>query len=625
VRRDQLYVLAVAATGVALVWAVAVWATGGFVWETAILRISSRDPYRPLIVAALCGVAGWYVAPPPALALLVRIQRALTDRLSLMIAAAGAGSLVYQWLGARPMWVDEEMIALNLRDRTLTELASPLWLDQSAPFGWLALQRVVLVTFGSSEIALRFVPVVFGVCFMAASVWIGRRLMSPLGAALLAVLCCFGQWVTFHCLELKHYSADMFFSVLIPALAAWAIGAEPGDDKTTIHRAGVWWAVAAAGQWFSNGALLVTPACAIVLLWVLWRRGWPIAWRVALIGTAWLVSFGIHYAVSLRHALASQFLTDYWAGAMPPKSIGFTGTIGWFAAQLTPFADKPGGSSDGLVFWLEATIGLGFLVARRGASGAVFTAVPISAVAFTAFRFVPFFERLSLWFVPSLYVGVAYLADSAFHLIRLTYSRRQWIRLLPAVIVLAVVSRTGFDMLARGIEDIRGNRPRTSNRGSDDRKGVRWLMSLRQPGDAIVTTRLAAPAVWWYGDIPLSAAGAGAIVQPGDSPILRATYVPPGSDCPRDDLQNALKMQQRALVYFGFRFETPNGFDDLLMERLTELGRVTNDRRFADTGRAVVVDLRSRSQTEGNIAGQPLGGPATRLAGCIQVDPARVR
>src|SRR5262245_55733588 len=107
---------------------IAVRVTGGFVWETPLFRLSSRDPFRPMVIAVLLGIASWYVAPPRDQHVLMRVQRALTARLALLIAVAGAGLLVYQWLGARPMWVDKEMIALNLRDRTLTQLATPLWL-----------------------------------------------------------------------------------------------------------------------------------------------------------------------------------------------------------------------------------------------------------------------------------------------------------------------------------------------------------------------------------------------------------------------------------------------------------------------------------------------------------------
>jgi hypothetical protein len=58
-----------------------------------------------------------------------------------LIACAGSAALLY-WLGrARPLWVDEEMLLLNVRDRRFTQLAGALWLDQSAPLGWLALER----------------------------------------------------------------------------------------------------------------------------------------------------------------------------------------------------------------------------------------------------------------------------------------------------------------------------------------------------------------------------------------------------------------------------------------------------------------------------------------------------
>ena len=54
------------------------------------------------------------------------------------------------------MWVDEEMIALNLRDRGWLDLAGPLWLGQTAPLGWLALQRLekrgfIEASWGTSE------------------------------------------------------------------------------------------------------------------------------------------------------------------------------------------------------------------------------------------------------------------------------------------------------------------------------------------------------------------------------------------------------------------------------------------------------------------------------------------
>ena len=144
----------------------------------------------------------------------------MTTRLAPLIAGAGVALLAAQWLSARPLWLDEEMIAINLRDRTLAALAGPLGLGQSAPFGWLAMERLVLLAAGSGERALRLVPFAFGAATIAAAALIGRRWLTPAGAVVLALLCATGRWLTFYFLELKPYSADAFFGLAIPALAA---------------------------------------------------------------------------------------------------------------------------------------------------------------------------------------------------------------------------------------------------------------------------------------------------------------------------------------------------------------------------------------------------------------------
>ena len=64
----------------ALTWTVLVWATGGFVWETWLVRFSSREPLRPLGLAVLCGVAWWAVAPQRAATTVGRAVRWLKEK-----------------------------------------------------------------------------------------------------------------------------------------------------------------------------------------------------------------------------------------------------------------------------------------------------------------------------------------------------------------------------------------------------------------------------------------------------------------------------------------------------------------------------------------------------------------
>src|ERR1700681_3909765 len=168
----------------AAIWAVAVPLTGGFAIDLNLFRLSSRNPRNVIVIAALSAVAAWVLATPGrrrqvlmaeleqitivrATAGLLQLARREVPRVApfvaavvsaAMVALVGAVTLIYQWSWARPLWLDEEMIALNLRNRNLAELPGPLWLNQSAPLGWLALERVLVVQFGGTERTLRAAP-----------------------------------------------------------------------------------------------------------------------------------------------------------------------------------------------------------------------------------------------------------------------------------------------------------------------------------------------------------------------------------------------------------------------------------------------------------------------------------
>ena len=96
-----------------------------------------------------------------------RLRGWRTRWIALAIAIGGGGVLIYSLIVARPLWVDEEMLALNVRDRTVGQLAGPLWLDQSAPFGWLVLERLLILALGTSERSVRLLNVLFGVGTLA--------------------------------------------------------------------------------------------------------------------------------------------------------------------------------------------------------------------------------------------------------------------------------------------------------------------------------------------------------------------------------------------------------------------------------------------------------------------------
>jgi hypothetical protein len=524
------------------------------------------------------------------------------------------------------LWVDEEMIAINLRDRSIRDLAGTLSLGQAAPYGWLVLQRAILLAAGTGERALRFIPLMCGVATLATAAWVGRRWMTAAGALSLVLLCAMGQWVSFHALELKHYSADACFGLLLPALAAWTAGEDAGVVSRR-RRVLVWWIVAAAAQWISNGALFVTPACAIVLVVSTTRRfGWKEGIRAAAPGWLWLASFGLNYRVTLGPALRSTFLREYWANAFPPTAAGPAETLRWLANQLAPLAVKPGGSGFGLAFWAVSAVGFlaapGYPLAFR----VLFASVPCSAFAWAALRLVPLSDRLGLWFVPALYVGIAMAVETSVALIRSGVPHGpRWIRATGGAGGLAVLLAMAADTYARGTVYV-ALRPYASNHDLDDRGAINWLLRRRREGDVWLASYLSLPAIWWY-------AGPAA-----STPAVEASLEPGSSNCGVSDVVAWSKAggARRVLVYLGFGHDTPPEFDDTLLARLSSVGSVTAYRPF-HSGHAIIVDFTepsARPVTLASLARQQGGsslGPAIAPdasvakpgAGCITVAPAR--
>jgi hypothetical protein len=607
-----------ALAALAVLAAVLVWATGGFGMRIGVLRVSAHNPLRPLLLAAFLS-AGWVVlgfVPGGATSAAqewtwwrTRLPR---PRLwswpwfhpTVVIAIVCAAADVAQWLRRPPLWLDEQMIAINLRDRSFADLTGTLWLGQSAPLAWLWAQRAVLLTFGSEELVLRLVPLIFGIATLAVAAWIGRRWLSPLTASLFVLLCWIGAALSHYRFELKHYSADVFFALLLPALAVWTF--EAASPSHRLRRQVAWFAAAGAGLWFANGALFVAPGC---VLWMLFahvrERDVAGAARFAAAGIIWLAMFAGHYSLSLRYTHQSTYLRQHWADRVAPASGQLAETAAWFGPQLEAVGRDAASTRRPLLFWMVALGGL--MIASRRRLAAVYGLVPVTAVTLALFRLVPFYERFSLWIVPALYLGLTLAIGRGGHWLLDGYRRRQAGRLLAGAVTGAVALVVAADVIDHGWGNIDVGVPAESNHSMDDRSGVPWLMLHRQPGDALVTTRLGWPAIWWYGGIPLPQYEEGRL--PDGTALYELTYHPYRQHCRA--LVEPLGHHGRVLVYVSFP-DLPRNAYPLLEREVDALGTIAAQRQFTSETRGLVI------RVDGAVP-QATAAPG----GCVDVTPAR--
>jgi len=578
--------------------------TGGFVVEIAGLRLSSRRWLASALVAAI-SASVFCTTSSHGMAADVRairhgVRRAI-DRSDPRVAAALATALalVFLWLRGLPFWLDEEMTAINVRARGMMELGGGLWLGQSAPLGWLVAERIALVTIGDSERALRVVPLAFGLATIGAATGIARRWLGTASGTLFVLLVGTGPWLAYHATELKPYSADAFWALVLPAMAAWSVeGLSRGGPHDWRRRMLLWWGVAAVGLWFANGAIFVTPACAAVLVAAAWRHhGWTGAAQTAALSLVWVTSFAACYGVSLRHTHGSSYLRSYWAFALPSPRASLFDRLLFIARSVPSLAGKPVGSSLGAWAWLAAAAG--WLLTRHRQLGALAAGVPLSAGALGALGVVPLFERLSLWTVPAAYLGWALLVDRAETLARQpAWLGRSTAATATAIALGAVGAVVSVDVARHGAQQVVILARATDNHALNDRAAIAWLLAAQRPGDALVTTHLGLPAVWWYGRGTVSASAASGGALENGLPVLEVGHVMRASACDAAAGLRALDAYPRVLVYLGFRFDdVPKTFDDQLLAALRRYGVMVADERFGNASRVMIVERASSTRS----------------------------
>ncbi|MCW6006048.1 glycosyltransferase family 39 protein [Micromonospora sp. CPCC 205371] len=484
--------------------------------------------------------------------------------LALVPLVAGATAQVFLWGHDRPLWLDEQMIAINLRDNGFRELTGSLMHHQSAPLGWLAVQRAIVLVLGTDERVLRLLPLVFGVATLAVVWLVARRWLGPVGAVAAGLLFGLAPALVRYAAELKQYSTDAFCALALLVLAAWVL-----DDQ---RRMPVWWVAAAAASWLSMDAILVTPGLAAVLVGtVLRRQGWRAALRASLLGLAWLAATALHYLVALRYTTGEPHLKPWWQarGGFPNGNLW-----SWLADRPAGLGVDPLSLPRGPVttgFWVLVLAGLAMLLVRRTAIGLLLAAPLATAVVLGAAHTVPLASRLAIWLLPALFLAVAAAVEAIAAL-----RGRALIPAIAALLVVAVGAWSAFPPQIR----YAAHPPATVD-GVDDRAAMAWIKAHRQPGDLVLVTISSIPGLRWYASM--------GELRPGW--FVRA--VTPGPACTPDELPQGLAGHRRVLAYSGIR--TNPAAPAVLESRLAEQGQILERRQFHH-GIVWVVELASTAR-----------------------------
>ena len=306
---------------------------------------------------------------------------------------------------------------------------------QSAPLGFLLVQKGVVAMLGTSEYALRGFPFVCGILALFLFWRVATLVLSGWAVTFAVGLFSLGlPFVQFSSL-VKQYSSDVAVATVLLLMAV-----EIRRRGVTTRRAWLLGLIGAAAVWFSQPALFVLAGIAasfVILVWT--ARDRAAARTLTVTGVLWGVSAAAAAMFALRTVTAEDqaFFQWIWADGFMP--IDGPWGLAWVFLKLTwafgSFGSGMGQMHGGLtyrwspVFMLVMLAGLWALwKTRRDVALFLILPIAITAVA-SALKVYPFTARLFAFLLPGLLLATA---AGAKHL--LSVCPRPMSFLVPAVI-----------------------------------------------------------------------------------------------------------------------------------------------------------------------------------------------
>ncbi len=234
-----------------------------------------------------------------------------------LVLALGVAWRLVRYFLQMPLWGDEASLALNLLDRDFSGLLSPLANAQVSPLLFLWFEKLVLFVLGSSELALRFLPLMAGLVALWVFLLLARQVVEPLPAAIAVGILAVSYYTVRHSVEVKPYSFDLLAAVVLQFFAASFI-----QRRNTIWLV-CWSLTTPFAVLFSFPAVFVFGACAVSLFFVISMHR-PASRTLLLWGAGCamgVLAFGgmLFFVSSRQYEALQNPMTIYWKDSFPPS------------------------------------------------------------------------------------------------------------------------------------------------------------------------------------------------------------------------------------------------------------------------------------------------------------------
>ena len=410
------------------------------------------------------------------------------DTVLLVLVAVGIGLRLWQYLADPSLWVDEIFVTTNILGRPMSQLLfSPLDYGQVAPLGFLWIEKLLSLSLGPSDLALRLLPAVWSLAGLAGFAGLVGLLLDGLAARVALALFAVAPPLVAYSSQVKQYSSDVAIAVLLLWLAS-----DLSLKGLSLRRSLLAGILGAISVWFSQTAVLMLAGLGVSLILIVWRdrtqtvrhEGRALFLLLAL----WTASSFVAVWASLKIMTPRiySFMHWYWAEGFLPVPAQRAIELGWPWRQFRAVVGA--GGQAGLAYpfssfyCLLILLGLLLLWPRLGARAGL-VVMPAVVTLFAAIvRQYPFADRAILFLLPTFLIAIG---ASVEWLCRRTAS---WSRPLAWLVGLALVGPALYPAAAYPppyrIEDLK--------------RVMAYVGANRRPGDVVYVFHGARPSFGFY-------------------------------------------------------------------------------------------------------------------------------
>lgn len=281
-------------------------------------------------------------------------------------------------------------------------MTKPLDYNQVAPYGFLILEKIFVILFGTDDYVFRIIPLISGILLILFYLYLLKKIFNnylPVLTGILLIVINFD--IIYYTIELKPYILDALITII---LAISFVKIIEKFDKN-ILRYSVFFSII---LWFSYPATIIIAGIYTTLIVLFFtNKDFVNLKKTVFLGTIPLISLLICFLLTLKNSGQSDYMKSFWSDHFAPLPISLSAFY-WYKRAFFWALNKPFNIENvylGSFFSITGTIAI-FKKDRKMFLFITFVLLYLLIASFIG-RY-PLYQRLLIFSVPLFYLILIY-------------------------------------------------------------------------------------------------------------------------------------------------------------------------------------------------------------------------